>query len=128
MPVADKTLDVTQDPSDPISPYPQEYYDAGPEVPQVEPEDTYFPQPHTHTSPAIVQAFKALTLKAKLKMCKEIEERNNERNMKTLLNASDPVTHPEPGSETASMFTIDDEDMQRLQRPSFAALFKDVLP
>jgi hypothetical protein len=26
------------------------------------------------------------------------------------------------------MFTIDDDDMERLQRPSFAALFKDVMP
>jgi hypothetical protein len=31
--------------------------------------------------------------------------------MKTFLNASDPVSHPEPGSETASMFTLDDDDL-----------------
>lgn len=48
--------------------------------------------------------------------------------MRTFLNATDPGSHPEPGSETASMFTIDEDDLHRLKRPSFAALFKEVMP
>lgn len=85
-------------------------------------------QPRTHTSPAVVQMFKSLTLRFKLMKCKDIERQNDERNWKSLNHASDPVSHPEPGSEAASMFTIDEEDLERLQRPSYASLFKDVMP
>lgn len=40
----------------------------------------------------------------------------------------DPVNYPEPGSETVSLFSLDDEDLKKLKRPSFAALFGDVMP
>ncbi|KAF8889749.1 hypothetical protein CPB84DRAFT_1683820, partial [Gymnopilus junonius] len=84
-------------------------------------------QPHTHTSAAVIWAFKSLSLKFKLKKCKEIEEQNDECNMRTLQHEADPVSHPEASSETASMFTIDDEDLEHLKHPSFTSLFKDVM-
>ena len=40
----------------------------------------------------------------------------------------DPVNHPEPGSETASLFSLDDEDLKKLKHPSFATLSRDVMP
>ncbi|KDR82222.1 hypothetical protein GALMADRAFT_58755 [Galerina marginata CBS 339.88] len=81
--------------------------------------------PRTHSNPGVVLLFKSLTLRAKLKMCKDIEDQNDERRKGSLLHAVDPQSHPEPGSETASMFTIDDDDIHRLRRSSYAAMFKD---
>ncbi|KDR80496.1 hypothetical protein GALMADRAFT_136969 [Galerina marginata CBS 339.88] len=84
--------------------------------------------PRTHSGPGVIQLFKSLSLRAKLKMCQDIEDQNDDRHKKTFLHTTDPLSHPEPGSETASMFTIDDEDLRRLKRPSYAAMFKDVMP
>jgi len=84
--------------------------------------------PRTHINAIAINSFKALSLKAKLKVCKEIEDQNDARHERTRLNATDPDNHPEPGSETASLFSLDDGDLEKLKRPSFAALFKDVMP
>jgi len=48
--------------------------------------------------------------------------------MATLNHALDPTTHPDAGSEQASMITVDSEDMTRFKVPSFAALFRDMMP
>ncbi|KIM39208.1 hypothetical protein M413DRAFT_56875, partial [Hebeloma cylindrosporum] len=82
----------------------------------------------THVSATAISCFKSLSLKAKLKVCKDIEEQNDARNRKTLLNATDPANNPEPGSETASLFSFEEEELDKLKRPSFAAVFKDVMP
>ena len=84
--------------------------------------------PCTHINAITISSFKSLSLKAKLRVCKEIEDQNDARHERTRLNATDPDNHPEPGSETASLFSLDDEDLEKLKRPSFAALFKDVMP
>jgi hypothetical protein len=84
--------------------------------------------PRTHVNAAVTNSFRALSLKAKLKVCKEIKDQNDACHERTRLNAMDPVNHPEPGSETALLFSLDDEDLEKLKRPSFAALFRDVMP
>ena len=96
-----------------------------------EPSEPPYPPariPRTHVNITAIDSFKALSLKAKLKVCKDIEEQNDARHERTRLNAMDPVNHPEPGSETASLFSLDDGDLDKLKRPSFAGLFKDVMP
>ena len=65
----------------------------------------------THTSPAIIQLLKNLLLPNVLQKNKKIEAENNARSAKTLNNALDPVAHPEPGSEVASLITIDPKDL-----------------
>ena len=96
-------------------------------------DDPGDPQPparvhRTHVNATAVDSFRALSLKAKLKVCKDIEEQNDARLEKTRLNASDPANHPAPGSETASLFSIDGDDLEKLKRPTFASLFRDVMP
>ena len=81
--------------------------------------------PHTHTSPAIIQLLKNLSLPNILQKNKKIEAENDARSAKTLNNALDPVAHPEPGSEVASLITIDPEDLARLRVPSFFASVRD---
>jgi hypothetical protein len=75
--------------------------------------------PRTHTSPAIIQLLKNLSLSNILQRNKNIEAENDARSAKTLNNALDPVAHPQPGSEVASLITIDPEDLARLRVPSF---------
>ena len=48
-------------------------------------------------------------------MNKEIEEKNREREGRTLRHMQDLLTHPELGSETASLITIDEEDINDLK-------------
>jgi len=67
--------------------------------------------PCTHTSPAIIQLLKKLSLPNTLQKNKKIEAENDARSAKTLNNALDPVGHPQPGSEVASLITIDPEDL-----------------
>jgi len=81
--------------------------------------------PHTHTSPAIIQLLKWLSLPNILQKNKKIEAENDARSAKTLNNALDPVGHPQPGSEVASLITIDPEDLARLRIPSFFASVRD---
>ena len=75
--------------------------------------------PRTHTSPAIIQLLKNLSLPNILQKNKKIEAENDARSTKTLNNTLDPAVHPEPGSEVASLITIDPEDLARLRVPSF---------
>ena len=84
--------------------------------------------PRTHVNATAVDSFKALSLKARLRVCKEFEGQNDARLERTCLNTSDPSNHPELGSETASLFSLDDGDLDKLKHPSFAALFRDVMP
>ena len=81
--------------------------------------------PHTHTSPTIIQLLKSLSLSNILQWNKKIEAENDARSAKTLNNALDPVTHPQPGSEVASLITIDPEDLAWLRVPSFFASVQD---
>ncbi|EDR05363.1 uncharacterized protein LACBIDRAFT_329795 [Laccaria bicolor S238N-H82] len=74
--------------------------------------------PRTHTSPAIIQLLKNLSLPNILQKNKGIDAENDARSAKTLNNALDPVAHPQPGSEVASLITIDPEDLARLRVPS----------
>jgi hypothetical protein len=83
--------------------------------------------PRTHTSPAIVQLLKNLSLPNILQKNKGIEAENDARSAKTLNNALDPVAHPQPGSEVASLITIDPEDLARLRVPSFFASVRDFI-
>ncbi|EDR08774.1 uncharacterized protein LACBIDRAFT_327093 [Laccaria bicolor S238N-H82] len=71
--------------------------------------------PRTHTSPAIIQLLKNLSLTNILQRNKTIEAENDARSAKTLNNALDPAAHPQPGSEVASLITIDPEDLARLR-------------
>ncbi len=84
--------------------------------------------PRTHTSPGVIAAFKALSFGAKLKKCKEIEEQNDARMLQSMKHFEDPVTFPDDGSEQASIFTLDPEDVRKLKVSSFAALFHSVMP
>ena len=83
--------------------------------------------PRTHTSPAIIQLLKNLSLPNILQKNKKIEAENDARSTKTLNNTLDPATHPEPGSEVASLITIDPEDLARLRVPSFFASVCDFI-
>ena len=82
----------------------------------------------THINDMVVDSYKALSLKAKLKVCKGIEEQSDACLKKTHLNALDPANHPEPGSETACLFSIDSDNLKKLRCPTFALLFHDVMP
>jgi hypothetical protein len=83
--------------------------------------------PRTHTSPAIIQLLKNLSLSNILQRNKKIEAENDARSAKTLNNALDPAAHPQPGSEAASLITIDPEDLARLRVPSFFASVRDFI-
>jgi len=67
--------------------------------------------PCTHTSPSIIQLLKSLSLPNILQKNMKIEADNNARSTKTLNNTLDPAGHPQPGSEVASLITIDPEDL-----------------
>jgi len=83
--------------------------------------------PWTHTSPAIIQLLKNLSLPNILQKNKGIEAENDARSAKTLNNALDLVAHPQLGSEAASLITIDPEDLTRLRVPSFFASVYDFI-
>ncbi|PPQ96573.1 hypothetical protein CVT26_006302 [Gymnopilus dilepis] len=82
-------------------------------------------KPKTHTTPDIIRLLKSLSLTNILKRNKQIEAENDARDEKTLNHASDPATYPDPGSETASLITIDEADMARLRVPTFYASVKE---
>ena len=67
--------------------------------------------PRTHTSPAIIQLLKNLSLPNILQKNKKIEADNDARSTMTLNHALDPATHPQPRSEVASLITIDLKDL-----------------
>ena len=83
--------------------------------------------PRTHTSPAIIQLLKNLSLPNILQKNKKIEADNDARSAKTLNHALDPAAYPQPGSEVASLITIDPEDLARLRVPSFFASVRDFI-
>ncbi|KAF8961793.1 hypothetical protein BDZ97DRAFT_1637618, partial [Flammula alnicola] len=78
--------------------------------------------PRTHTSPIIIQMLKSLSLTNILQKNKKIEAENEARSLKTFNHTLDPVAHPDTGSETASLITIDPDDLNRLKVPSFFSL------
>ena len=93
-------------------------------------DSTVTPQPripHTHTSPAIIQLLKSISLPNILQKNKKIEADNNARSAKTLNNALDPEGHPQPGSEATSLITNDPNDLACLQIPSFFASVRDLI-
>src|SRR5271155_4883357 len=95
---------------------------------QIQP--AHFPQQEnarihrTHKDDIISSLLRKLSLREKLSMNKDIEEKNKEREPKTLRNKIDPILHPDPGSETASLITVDDVDKD----PSMFSRFFNVLP
>jgi len=82
-------------------------------------------QPRTHTTPAIIKMLKTMSLASILQKNKKIEAENDARVLKSLEHLHDPVAHPHPGSETASLITIDAENLNRLKVPSFFSSFRD---
>ena len=59
---------------------------------------------------------------------KEIEGKNEERELKTLKNKQDPAVFPDPGSEAASFVTINEADIEDLKNPSMLSRFLAVMP
>ncbi|EDR14476.1 uncharacterized protein LACBIDRAFT_321570 [Laccaria bicolor S238N-H82] len=83
--------------------------------------------PRTHTSPAIIKMLKTLPLVSILQMNKEIEEKNAVRSRKTFNHLFDPTAHTVPGSDEASLVSLDDADLNRFRIPSFAASFPNLI-
>jgi len=83
--------------------------------------------PHTHTSPAIIQMLKNLPLLSILQMNKDIEEKNAKQSWKTFNHTCDPTAHPKPGSEEASLISLDDINLNRFHVPFFAASFPNLI-
>src|SRR6266567_4186978 len=83
--------------------------------------------PRTHTNPTIIQLLKSLPLISVLQKNKEIETQNAERALRTLNHTSDKVKYPDPGSDVASLITLDSEDRDRFRVPSFALFFRDYI-
>ncbi|KAF8811593.1 hypothetical protein BYT27DRAFT_7049843, partial [Phlegmacium glaucopus] len=79
----------------------------------------------THSSPNVIQMLKSLSLASILQKNKKIEAENDARSLKTLAHAEDPVSNPHPGSETASLITIELENLNRLKVPSFYSSFRE---
>jgi len=100
---------------------------------QPEPEQPQQPQQlvrvrRTHTDDLASSYLSELTLYDKLSMNKEIEEKNKERRLKKLKNIQDPVAYPDPGSETASLITIDEEEIDDLKDQSMFNKLLSILP
>ena len=83
--------------------------------------------PHTHTSPTIIKMLKNLPLVSILQMNKEIEDKNAVRSQKTFNHISDPAVHTEPGSNKASLISLDNVNLKRFHIPSFAASFLNLI-
>jgi hypothetical protein len=83
--------------------------------------------PRTHTSPAIIQMLKNLPLISILQMNKDIEIKNAERSLKTFHHTSDPTAYLEPGSDEASLISLEDTDLNHFRIPSFAASFPNLI-
>ena len=103
------------------------------QVQQVQPvQQDQGPQPQrvrrTHQDEHISSILSKLSLREKLSTNKDIEEKNKERELKTLKNRQDPDAFPEPGSETASFITIDDADIEDLKDPSMFSRFLAMMP
>ena len=81
-----------------------------------------------HSQGLISSLLSKLSLHEKLATNKDIEEKNKEREARTLRNRLDPVTYPDTGSETASLIMIDQADIEDLKDQSMFARFLAVLP
>jgi hypothetical protein len=82
----------------------------------------------THKDEFISSLLSKLQLRENLIKNKEIEDQNKAREMKTYNHHLDPVSHPVPGSETASFITIDEADLTDLKDPSVLNRFLAVIP
>ena len=82
----------------------------------------------THKDELISSFLSKLSLREKLAMNKEIEEKNKEREAKTLRNKLDPVNYPDTGSEAVSFIMIDLADIENLKDQTMFARFLSVLP
>jgi len=68
---------------------------------------------------------KTLSLAVILQKNKKIEAENQARSYKTLEHEQDPEAHPVPRSETASLITIEEDDLTRLKVPSFFGTLRE---
>ena len=94
-------------------------------------EDAPTPQRlrRTHSSPTVIEMLKKLSLASILRKNKKIETANDERSLKTMAHVEDPEGHPQPGSETASLVTIDSANMKLLRILSyFSTLWEWIYP
>ena len=82
----------------------------------------------THKDNFISSLLSKLQLREKLVKNKEIEDQNKAREMKTYNHHLDPASHPVPGSEMASLITIDEADLTDLKDPSVLSRFLAVIP
>jgi len=82
----------------------------------------------THVSEAISTILKSLTLPARLKRNKEIEDQNEARAFQTLLHTQDPVAYPDPGSETASFISLEPSELDYLSSPTIPDSIRNIMP
>ena len=82
----------------------------------------------THTSEVISQILKSLPLPARLKRNKDIKEQNEAHSLQTLRHAQDPAAFPEPGSETASLITIDSSEISFLSSTHISDSLRTIMP
>ena len=61
-------------------------------------------------------------------MNKNIEQQNEQRALRAYNHVLDPINHPDPGSEAASMIIVSSEEMLSLQIPSLLCLLSLVMP
>ena len=96
-------------------------------VQNVPPEDAPTPQRlrRTHSSPTVIEMLKKLSLASILRKNKKIETANDERSLKTMAHVEDPEGHPQPGSEMASLVTIDSANMKLLRIPSYFSTLRE---
>ena len=60
-------------------------------------------------------------------MNKEIEDKNAERSWKTFNHMSNPTVHTQPGSDKASLISLDNTDLNRFCIPSFMTSFPNLI-
>jgi hypothetical protein len=109
---------------------PEDLQQQPPQVPQQPPQG---PQQiirlhRTHVDEITSDLLSKLSLSEKLARNKNIEEKNKERRAKTLNHREDPVNFPDTGSETASLITIDDADIEDLKDQTMFARLLSVIP
>lgn len=105
--------------------------DAGAQPPPPDAQEHAPPPPRvpcTHTSPAAIQVLKQLPFLTKLKKNKFIEDKNEERLSRTVDHTIEPDNYPEPGSDAASLITLDEEDLSTLLNDTICDHCKDFLP
>ena len=121
-------VDIPAQPDQPLNqdqdvPVPNQVQPAQVQPAQVQPRVR-----RTHKDDFISSFLSKLQLREKLVKNKEIEDQNKARELKTYNHHLDPASHPEPGSETASLITIDEADLTDLKDPSVLNRFLAVIP